>query len=184
MPGASTDSTCPGSGVPASDAFSPATRLSSTSVVLPGARHAGHAGQTPFRNARLQRMHGVDGVGLQRDGSFVEKMLGRDGRAHPHLRRACQKRPDAAGRVRFHLGHRPLGDDAAAVGARAGADLDEVVRVAQHGHVVIHHHHGVAVGQKVVHDARAAPRCSPGAARWRARPARRGRRWCGCARRA
>ena len=35
MPGASTDSTCPGSGVPASDAFSPATRLSSTSVVFP-----------------------------------------------------------------------------------------------------------------------------------------------------
>ena len=24
--------------------------------------------------------------------------------------------------------------------------------MAQHGHVVIHHHHGVAVGQKVVHD--------------------------------
>ena len=98
-------------------------------------------------------MHGVDGVGLQRDGSFVEEMFGCDRRAHPHLRRACQKRPDAAGRVRLHLGHRPLGDDAAAVGARAGSDLDEVVRVAQHGHVVIHHHHGVAVGQKVVHDA-------------------------------
>ena len=98
-------------------------------------------------------MHGVDGVGLQRDGSFVEEMFGCDGRAHPHLRRAGQKRPDAAGRVRLHLGHRPLGDDTAAVGARAGADLDEVVRVAQHGHVVVHHHDGVAVGQKVVHDA-------------------------------
>ena len=97
-------------------------------------------------------MHGVDGVGLQCDGPFVEKMLGRDGRAHPHLRRSRQKRPDAAGWVRFHVGHRPLGDDAAAVGARTGADLDEVIRVAQHGHVVIHHHHGVAVGQKVVHD--------------------------------
>ena len=79
MPGASTDSTCPGSVVPASDAFSPATGFPARESSCPSPRYAGHAGQTPFRNARFQRMHGVDGVGLQRDGPFVEKMLGRDG---------------------------------------------------------------------------------------------------------
>ena len=138
MPGASTRSTCPGSAVPASDAFSPATRLSSTSVVFPEPDTPVTQVRRPF-GMRASSGCTVWMVSVSSVMAFVEKMLGRDGRAHAHFRRACQKWPDAAGRVRFHLGHRPLGDDAAAVGARAGTDLDVAVG-------------GVAVGQKIVHD--------------------------------
>ena len=54
---------------------------------------------------------------------------------------------------------------------------------AQDARVVVHHGHRVAVGQKVAHDLHQAVDVQRGAGRWTARPARRARRWCGCARR-
>ena len=44
----------------------------------------------------------------------------------------------------YNIGHAALADDGAALRARAGADLDQPVGLAQHLHIVVHHDQGIA----------------------------------------
>ena len=92
-------------------------------------------------------------LGLHRDGAEVEHLVRSGARPREHVLLAREEAADARCGIGRHLGDGPLADHAPAVRPRAGAQLDEVVRLGEDARVVVHHHDGVAVGQKVAHDA-------------------------------
>src|SRR5690606_35583406 len=99
------------------------------------------------------RVDGVDGAGGEADAAGIEhRGLGGalaydDGFLAGE--EAAEQRVGATGEV----GGGALGDDAAAVGARTGSDLDDPRGLAQDLDVVVDEDHGVAVSKQVVHDA-------------------------------
>ena len=67
-----------------------------------------------------------------------------------------QEGPDPACRVMLDVVHGSLGDDVPALGTGDRAHLHEPVGLGEDARVVVDHHHGVAVGDEVAHDAHEA----------------------------
>ena len=120
---------------------------------LARSRDAGHGHHATLRHVNGERSHGVDLARLQMNAPQVKHgtALGAPPSANHALAR--EEGRYARSPVPLDLLNAPLADDGAALLARARTHLNEVVRVAQHPHVVVDHHDGVAVGEKVVHHA-------------------------------
>ena len=101
-------------------------------------------------------MHGVQHVGLQVDGAALEQLVFRAARAHIRHGVGCGRRqvpPDQRAIICPQLRRRSARHHVPAVGSGIRAHFHQVVRRGQDARVVIDHHHRVAVGQQVAHDA-------------------------------
>ena len=128
---------------------------------LARARDARHGHELTARNVNGKRLHGVDGVRLQVDATVLERFgdaaaLNPSGPLPHHAPRPGEKRPDTAFRRAFHIRNRALCDHVPAAGAGNRSHLDEPVRLGEDALVVVDHHHGVAIGEEVAHDAHEA----------------------------
>ena len=173
-----------------SDAFSAGDEAFQHERRLARAGHAGHRRSDALAECALRAACTVMACASvsKCDGPFVEQeRSGATRVAHPHLRRCPPKTARCA--LAGFASH--VGPPTPWAIARVPPSAPEPGPISMRwsawrstAHVVVHHHDRVAVGEKVVASRRAALPRWRGAARWRARPARRARRWCGCARRA
>src|SRR5690606_9641978 len=120
---------------------------------LARARHPRDGNEPPPRDVDLQRVDGVDRVGGEPDATGVDHRLLRGALAYDDGFLAGEEAAEQRVGVTGEVGGGALGDDAAAVGARTGSDLDDPRGLAQDLDVVVDEDHGVAVGKQVVHDA-------------------------------
>ena len=88
-----------------------------------------------------------------RGGAAHDELAARAAAALPLDAEAAREHaPRERGRVRRHLGHAALRDDAAARAARAGAEVDQVIRGGDDlGRVLDHHHRVALVADRVQH---------------------------------
>ena len=104
-------------------------------------------------------MHGVNGTGAHGYRAQVEHIALSHHGAHT-LRRTLlslsfnlprEERADHRPGVARQIPHSALRDHAAAVRSGARPHLDDPIGMAQHLRVMIHQHHGIAIGHQIVH---------------------------------
>ena len=137
---------------------------------------AGDAGDRDEAGRPGTRRRSPSGCAARRRGR--RRRRGRP-RAAPARRSAASPErnwPVTESSLPLDLGRRPLGDDVAAVLARARPHVDEPVGGAHHLLVVLDDEHGVAEVAQPLAACRSAGRCRAGAARSTARRGCRGRR--------
>ena len=106
-------------------------------------------------------MHSVDGAGMHGYRAHVEHLSLRHLGAHT-LRRTLRRlgfnlpreeRADYRPGIACQVAHSALRNHTAAVRSGARPHLDDPIGMAQHLRVMVHQHHGIAIGHQIVHHA-------------------------------
>ncbi len=116
---------------------------------LARAGDTGDGGEPASGDADVELPDGVQRGALQADRAVYEDVRLRGALADDDLLAAVEERAEPGGGVGDDLLDAPLGDDGAAVAARAGADLEDLLGLAQQLHVVVDDEHGVTVSEQV-----------------------------------
>ena len=120
---------------------------------FPGTGNTGHDRQASFRDGDGERLHRMDSACFERDRAEIEEMLFAARRADKRMCAVVEERADEGCFALDDVGDGSFCQQRAALCSRAGAELDEVIRAAQHLRVMVDEHDGVAVRDEIVHDA-------------------------------
>lgn len=123
---------------------------------LARARHACHGDETATRHVDREGPHRVQAAGLQVNASQVKHGVRACLAPRRNALTAREVWSDERLWVLSHLGHASLRQHATSTSTRLGTHLNDVVRCGKDPRVVVDHHDGVAVGDKVAHHAEKA----------------------------